>query len=77
MMIYKRGSKRKCMLLSSGCDYERSYVLCLLTSILWNKHELLLLFKKKKKALAEFYHLVIQEQDSRLEMNLKAQISEK
>lgn len=33
--------------------------------------------KKKKKALAEFYHLVIQEQDSRLEMNLKAQISEK
>lgn len=73
MMIYKRESKRKCVLLSSGCDYECSYVLCLLTSILWNKHELLLLFKKEKA----FYHLVIQEQDSRMEMNLKAQVSEK
>ena len=37
-------------------------------------------YLKKKKALAEFYHLVIQEQDSRLEINFKAfkaQISEK
>lgn len=74
-MIYRRESKRKCMLLSSGCDYECSYVLCLLTSILWNKHELLLLFKKE--SISTFYHLVIQEQDSRLEMNLKAQVSEK
>lgn len=48
VMICKRESERKCVLLSSGCDYECSCVLCLLTSILWNKHELLLLFKKKK-----------------------------